>query len=186
MKKLKHPKVKTKEIRFLTVAEINSLIEVISSDNDRDLILMYIHTGARAVEILKNHFTWDNVDFESKSISLLGKGNKYRSVPMNRITYEILYRRKNIELHKIPFNYTYDMVYKRVVKYYSSANIHNACIHTLRKTFGSLMVQNDVSIYTVSKLMGHSNVLVTERHYAKLNDKSLRDGVKELSKLGIR
>ena len=77
------------------------------------------------------------------------------------------------------------MVYKRIKKYYSTADIHDACIHTLRKTFGSLMVQSGVNIFTVSKLMGHSSVLVSERHYLKLDDKNLRGGVNELSKLGI-
>lgn len=40
--------------------------------------------------------------------------------------------------------------------------------HVLRHTFGSRLVQKGVSIFKVSKWMGHSSVLVTERHYAHL------------------
>ncbi len=38
----------------------------------------------------------------------------------------------------------------------------------LRHTFGSVLVQHGVSIFKVSKWMGHSSVTVTERHYAGL------------------
>lgn len=186
MKKLKHPKVKEKPIRFLSIDEINKLLSVIDNADYRDLVLMYIHTGARCIEILKSNFNWDNVNFENKTINLLGKGSKYRSIPMNEITYEILYRRKFAEFKKDPFDFTYDMVYKKIKRYYKEAGIKDANIHVLRKTFGSLLVQNGVNIYTVSKLMGHSSVLVSERHYAKLLDKNLRDGIDELNKLSIK
>ena len=185
MKRLKSPKVKDKPIRFLTIREINKLLEVIDDDNYSDLVLMYIHTGARRLEILKDIFTWENVDFDDRSISLLGKGNKIRSVPMIDITYEILYRRKNIENRPFPFDLDYEAIFPRIKRYYRKANIQNANIHTLRKTFGSLLIQQEVNIFTVSKLMGHSNVLVTEKHYAGILDKNLRAGINELSKLSI-
>jgi len=185
MKGLKPPKIKEKPIRFLTIREINNLLEVIDDENYRDLILMYIHTGARRLEILKNNFTWENVDFDDRSISLLGKGNKIRSIPMIDITYDILYRRKYIENHPIPFDLDYEAIFPRIKKYYKKANIQDANIHTLRKTFGSLLVQQEVNIYTVSKLMGHANVLVTEKHYAGILDKNLREGMGALSKLAI-
>ena len=185
MKRLKPPKVKEKPIRFLTIREINRLIEVIDDRNYRDLVLMYIYTGARRLEILKDSFTWDNVDFDDRSISLRGKGNKIRSLPMIDITYEILYRRKNIENRPYPFDLDYDAIFPRIKKYYKKANIKDANIHTLRKTFGSLLVQQEVNIFTVSKLMGHANVLVTEKHYAGILDRNLRDGINELSKLSI-
>ncbi|MBO9153002.1 site-specific integrase [Chitinophaga sp. GCM10012297] len=44
-----------------------------------------------------------------------------------------------------------------------------------RKTFGSLLLYHNVPMKVVSELMGHSTVLVTERHYAQV----------ELKKLGL-
>lgn len=38
----------------------------------------------------------------------------------------------------------------------------------LRYTFGSLLAQQGVSLFKISKWMGHSSVLVTQRHYAHL------------------
>ena len=186
MKGLKSPKVKDKPIRFLSITEINNLIDVIDDNNYRDLILMYINTGARRLEILKNNFTWDDIDFENRSITLHGKGNKVRTIPLVDIAYEILNRRKNIENRQYPFDLDYDAIFPRIKKYYKKANIKDANIHTLRKTFGSLLVQQEVNIFTVSKLMGHSNVLVTEKHYAGLSDKTLREAIIELDNLPIR
>ena len=51
--------------------------------------------------------------------------------------------------------------------------------HTLRHTFGSQLVINGVSIYTVQKLMNHKDLSTTMR-YAKLNDKVKKDGVNRL------
>ena len=47
--------------------------------------------------------------------------------------------------------------------------------HTLRKTCGSLLVQNGVDIYRVSKWLGHSSVSVTEQHYIDLLKKDYED-----------
>lgn len=185
MKGLKNPKVKDKPIRFLTVDEINRLLKVIENPDDRDLIMMYIHTGARCLELEKQEFTWDNVNFQERKITLHGKGDKYRTLPMNDIVYEILFRRKTIEKKDVPFSFSYDPLYKRIKKYYKLSGIESANVHTLRKTFGSLLVQQNVNIYIVSKLMGHSSVLVTEKHYASLLDENLRNGVQELSKLNF-
>jgi site-specific recombinase XerD len=69
-----------------------------------------------------------------------------------------------------------------VKKYYKTANIENANIHTLRRTFGSIMVQQGVDIFTVSKLLGHSSVTVSEKHYADLLPSNLKAGVKVLEK----
>ena len=48
--------------------------------------------------------------------------------------------------------------------------LNRVVVHTLRHTFGSQLVINGVDIYTVQKLMNHSNISKTMR-YAKLNDK---------------
>ncbi|RKY56602.1 MAG: site-specific integrase, partial [Candidatus Neomarinimicrobiota bacterium] len=53
-------------------------------------------------------------------------------------------------------------------------------IHVLRKTFGSTLCQKKLDIFTISKLLGHSSVRVTESHYADLLDKNLREGVELL------
>lgn len=54
-------------------------------------------------------------------------------------------------------------------------------IHTLRATFACHLIAKGVNIYTVSKLLGHSSVKVTERHYLALDPAHLRDAVNHLN-----
>ena len=56
-------------------------------------------------------------------------------------------------------------------------------VKDLRSTYGSRLVQNGAPIFTVSKLLGHSSVTVTEKHYAGLSDEGKREAVNSLSKM---
>ena len=177
---VKGPRQKDKKIRFLTTAEIKNLLAVVDDPGYRDLILMYLNTGARREEILPSKFTWSNVDFKQHEIKLTGKRNKTRYVPMNELVFQLLRRRRFIEKQEFPFDFNYEYLFKKIAKYYIAAGIKNANVHTLRKTFGSLMVQAGENILAVSKLLGHSSVRVTEKHYADLLGSNLVTAVKSL------
>ncbi|MBN1184321.1 MAG: integrase catalytic domain-containing protein, partial [Bacteroidales bacterium] len=48
--------------------------------------------------------------------------------------------------------------------------------HVGRKTYGTILLNKDVPIETVSNLLGHSNIRTTQKHYAKvLHMKIARD-----------
>ena len=78
---------------------------------------------------------------------------------------------------------TYTYTLKKIKKYYAKAKIKDANIHTFRRIFGSLLVQKGVSIFIVSKLLGHSSVTVTEKHYTDFVDESLRNGIEVLKSI---
>ena len=50
-----------------------------------------------------------------------------------------------------------------------------------RKTFGSILLFNNVPIKVVSELMGHSNSIITEKHYAKLDTRKLGEAMNSLN-----
>lgn len=47
--------------------------------------------------------------------------------------------------------------------------------HNLRSSFASWLVAEGVSLYAVSKLLGHSSVTLTQRHYAHLAPETLHE-----------
>ena len=47
--------------------------------------------------------------------------------------------------------------------------------HTLRRTFGSYLVNKGLRLEVVSRLLGHSSTVVTERAYAELLGSTIRD-----------
>jgi site-specific recombinase XerD len=174
------------KVRFLRIDEINKLIKVIHLEDDNDfadLIIAYINTGARRAELLSPNFTWDNVDMDGKKIQLLGKGNLKRYVPINDTLFKIF---KSLLKRKadIPFFFKPDYVTHTIQKYYRKAGIKGANLHSLRKTFGSLLLQNRAAdLYTVSRLLGHSSLKTTEKYYVDLLDENYRDSVGSLDSI---
>ncbi|UCH64076.1 MAG: tyrosine-type recombinase/integrase [Fidelibacterota bacterium] len=54
----------------------------------------------------------------------------------------------------------------------NAGGIKGADLHSLRKTFGSTLLQNEkTDLYRVSKLLGHASVKTTERYYVDLLDR---------------
>jgi integrase/recombinase XerC len=47
--------------------------------------------------------------------------------------------------------------------------------HTLRRTFGSHLLNKGVRLEVVSKLLGHASTAITERAYARLEDATIRE-----------
>lgn len=168
------------KVRFLRINEITKLIDVIQNEGAfdfADLVLAYINTGARRSELLSPNFTWGNVDMDGEKIQLLGKGNLKRYVPindtLNKIFKSLLKRKADI-----PFDFKPDYVTHTIQKYYRKAGIKSANLHSLRKTFGSLLLQNRAAdLYTVSRLLGHSSLKTTEKYYVDLLDENYRDSV---------
>lgn len=59
----------------------------------------------------------------------------------------------------------------------------NISVHSLRHTFASFLVSNDVNIFTVSKLLGHSSIRTTETVYAEMLEKSNANAVNIFSNI---
>lgn len=54
--------------------------------------------------------------------------------------------------------------------------------HTARKTFGMLLLNDGVRIETVSLLLGHSSIAVTQKHYARILSRTV---VRDLERAGL-
>ena len=53
-------------------------------------------------------------------------------------------------------------------------NLSEVTPHTLRRTFGSDLLNRGLRLEVVSKLLGHASTVVTERAYAELLDDTMR------------
>jgi integrase len=56
----------------------------------------------------------------------------------------------------------------------SGENLSEISPHTLRRTFGSDLINRGMPIEGISKLLGHASVAVTQQHYAELLDATVR------------
>ena len=61
------------------------------------------------------------------------------------------------------------------------AKLENVSIQTLRETFGCHLIDKGVPIETISKLLGHSSIRVTETHYATVLTKRKISDIQKLN-----
>lgn len=175
--------VQLKPLRFLSNYETDILFQSINKATDidaRDLLTLYLHTGARLSELLPPKLTWNNVDLNRESIILVGKRGRRRTLPLNSKQIVILTSRRHDE-H--PFNFTPSQVSRKIKFYLKSVNIHDASVHTLRKTCGARLIELGVDIFRVSKWLGHSTVLVTEQHYVDILPSDYKDISQKLNEI---
>jgi len=183
---VKFPKAGIIKVRFLRKSEIDRLKEAIIKEGNTDfldLVVSYLGTGTRRIELLYPQLTWDDVDFEERKIIINGKGKRKRYIPMNKQVFDIFNRRFNNEAEH-PFTFKPDFVSHKIAYYYKLADIKGANLHSLRKTFGSLLLQNRIAdLFLVSKLLGHSSVSTTEKYYVDFLDENYRSSVNGLDDL---
>lgn len=136
----------------------------------------FIYTGIRKSELLNLKFA--DVDIENLSIFIRqGKGNKDRIIPINYRLAEAL--TKYLEVRKKAYktcpefftSYTMDMGFsdsglKRIVNKIKEVSGIKFSVHKLRHTFATLMLEGGCDIYSLSRLMGHSDIKTTTIYLA--------------------
>jgi site-specific recombinase XerD len=160
--------------RYLTKEEAERLIAV-SPLYLRDIIIFALGTGVRKSEMF--NLKWDDVVineiFKYGEITVIGKGNKRRTIRMNKTVYNLLVRKSKEKnsLYVFPSMKT-DKNLTHVKRSFASAlkkaGIENFRFHDLRHTAASWMVQGGADLYSVQKILGHSSIRTTQR-YAHLS-----------------
>jgi len=192
-KDIELPKVEKRLPPKLTKQDALKLLEVVYNYpydykflrfRNHAIFAMFLFAGLRKNELL--HLRCMDVDIENLSIFVrLGKGNKDRVVPMSYTLAQTLKRyaldRKRLNKTCSEFftslnrnsGYT-DSGLKRLVIQMCKASRLKFTIHKLRHTFATLMLEGGVDIYSLSKMMGHSDIKTTTI-YLSASAELLRD-----------
>ena len=155
----------------------------------KDVIVFALNTGVRQGGVI--HLKWSDVDFFRRTATVRKKSRmsqgKY-TIPLNQTVIELLKAKgKVVSMSGYVFTQHGEQLTKREVQRQfvtavGRAKISSFRFHDLRHTFATRLAQAGVDIYTISKLLGHSSVKMTER-YAHHCPESLRYGVEVLHKL---
>ena len=178
---IKPPKFDNKVTNPLDAEGIESLMIALDSwKNERATLVIEfaLYSGKRKSEILK--LTWDNVDFQNKTITLIPsntKSKKLQNLPLNNKSLEVLHRCHEIRISDYVFPCStgkyfsgFSCIWKRIRK---KAGL-NIRFHDLRHTYASYLASSGkVDIYTLKELLGHSSIEMTQR-YAHLINGALR------------
>jgi len=195
--KIKLPKIQTKEPIFITYNQLQHILDNTKREIFKDIFQFAFYTGLRAGEIL--NLTWGSVDLEKNLIIIgstyfLTKSKKNRVLPLSDPARNLLLKRNpNKEFSKYVFHkengfpFTVSYISKQFKKSVRKAKVSDEVhFHTLRSSFGSYLLQKGISINAISKLLGHSSIAVTERHYTSLSLDNLIEAMKSFEVLNIK
>jgi len=150
-------------VRTYTADELKLMFTEINDRSFNAFVRFTYYTGARSGEIRR--LSRENV--LNKALVVKGKTGR-RMVKLNTQAREVL---DTNELWEYTANYV-QLTWSRNRK---RLGLHNARFHDLRRTFGYNLIKQGRPIYEVSKLLGHSSVITTERHYAPLLTTEIED-----------
>jgi len=150
---------------------------------DIAILEMLFATGMRVAELA--HLTCKDVDLESGSVLIFGKGRKERSLPLcnSKVLKSLTYYLQTVQesrrtdrffLGRDGMGITEQTVRILVEKHTKKAGLSKKITpHTFRHTVATLLLENGVGIRNIQKILGHSSITTTEI-YAKVNPEAQR------------
>lgn len=174
-------KIDRTDPRFFTIEELRMIFSV-CDEFQRHAFNFLLKTGLRTMEALSlppervkatgikiaPYAGWKPKSFKSNRIVPYGTsakehidyftakngGKRFLLTGDAVVREDYLYKRFNGIKRRVKKKYNYDLT--------------GTHVHTFRKTYGSILVQQGAKMLAVSNLMGHESILTTERLYAGL------------------
>lgn len=160
--------------------EVDELLEApdISKDNgmrDRAMLEIMYATGLRVSELLSLRFR--NLNMQNGLITVYGKGNKQRSVPVSSFALEFLRKYIDGPRKRVKGSKDTDIIFlnrdgkalsrtyffMQVKRYAEEKGIDSSVSpHTLRHCFATHLLENGASLRVVQEMLGHSNIATTQ------------------------
>ena len=185
------PKLKKRVPKFLTLEESIRLLKSIDGkfrERDIAIFVLFLNCGLRLSELVGINIS--NINFEKRTLRIIGKGNKERIVFLNNICIEAI----NSYLVVRPTDVEYSdkdalfissknrrisnrMVEILAKKYFKAADIDATRYspHKLRHTAATIMYkEGNVDIKTLQEILGHVSISTTQI-YTHINSQDMKD-----------
>jgi integrase len=155
------------DLPFRPPYEMRSKEEKRKRQDNYDLVVILLDTGARYGEIA--NIEWNRINLEERVINLWRPKVKNESIIyMTSRVHEILTRRATDSVSGFVFTNSKGEARGHATKgirtAISKAGLDDFTVHDLRHTAASRLIQNGMSLYEVSKILGHTDVQTTQRY----------------------
>ncbi len=175
---------------FLKKTELPRLLEALEQEPNlyvRSAILLFLLTGMRKSELLSARWEW--IDWDRRELRLPDtKGGRPHVVPLVDAAVEIL--RGLPRLAENPYIFpsltrpgcrlwNLDAPWRRIR---AAAGLDHVHIHDLRRSVGSWMAADGVSLYVIGKVLNHANINTT-RIYSRLTEDPARAALDQSAKV---
>lgn len=177
--------------RHLDDHEEQALVAAVTrggSLRDRVLVILLLHTGLRAREICQLRRDQFKLGKRSGTLTIAGKRNKYREVPLNatarKVLSEYLPTLSTKTAFLFPSKKTREALSERALgyiikKYAHGAKLADVSPHDLRHRFGYRMAES-VPLHRLAQIMGHDS-LDTTKIYIQGTKQDLQQAVETIA-----
>ena len=198
--KIRSPKIGRGLPNFLTITEVEALYKEAKKDKNISIkrvgVMMNImySCGLRVSELIS--LPINAINYELKQIVVLGKGSKERVVPISKdaiddvleyTNYRHHFIKKNTEnkwlfpsLNAVSGHITRGAFFRnlKLLALKVGINPNKVYPHVLRHSFATRLVDNDVDLRSIQKMLGHENIVTTEV-YTHITTQKLVQEVKQ-------
>jgi len=188
------PKVHNKLPEVLDVDTIVRLVNIpLESEiaiRDKAIIELFYSSGLRLSEL--SNLVWHNLDFEQALITVLGKGNKQRVIPVGRHAISVLKLWQPVastwDIEQLGFVFISkrstqlkQRSIQQRIKYWAQRQglWERVYPHLLRHSFASHVLESSEDLRAVQEMLGHADISTTQiythlnfQHLAKVYDKA--------------
>lgn len=178
----------------LDADSINQLLEIPCDTplaiRDKAIMELFYSSGLRLSELAS--LQWEQLDLGSGMVTVTGKGNRTRMVPVGRVASEALLQWREVRGEFASFEQPNVFVSQRGnpiatrtiqarIRYWAKRQgiPQNIYPHLLRHSFASHMLESSGDLRAVQELLGHADISTTQiythldfQHLAKVYDKA--------------
>lgn len=166
LRKIPRPKPQIIAIQPFTELEIKAMFGSLGKNEDRNraILLLLLDTGIRASELV--NLKRDNIDLQSRTIKVLGKGNKERIIPFSTRTATAIFKVLAQTDTEYPFGLNRCRLTHLLQEIGKRAGVQKVHAHRFRHTFAVYYLRNGGDIFSLQAILGHSSMEMVKRYLA--------------------
>ena len=196
---LETPKLGKRIPKYLSLDDSKKLLAVADSDDDRNkerdyaILTLFLNCGIRLSELVGINIK--DIDFSENKLNVIGKGNKERTIYLNKAclnalnTYLSIRPKTGIKKGSedaLFLSERLERISNRTVQYAVKQELRKAgldttkySVHKLRHTAATLMYKyGNVDIRALQELLGHESISTTEI-YTHVDNEQIRNAVED-------
>lgn len=190
--RLRYPKEQDREPITFSNEEILRLYNAIETDREWIAFHLMAYAGFRRAEVCR--LRWEDVEFQQQHLTVLGKGNRIRKVPLHpRLAHALAPHRKD-EGFVLPTkkvltdeclgDRSAECIHPNTLAatnrdWYARAGVDKGN-HSFRRTMNSVLRENGVRTEDRERIMGWVPRDIQGRHYTRFLDSTLHDAIRKL------
>ena len=196
---LKTPKKDKRLPKYLSLDDSKRLLDTASNEDNRNcerdyaITTLFLNCGMRLSELVGINI--NDIDFEDCKLNVIGKGNKERTIYLNKACMKALSSYLNVRPKIVDSDAKHsdkalflserkERISNRTVQHIINKELMEAgldsrkySVHKLRHTAATLMYQyGEVDIRALQELLGHESIATTEI-YTHVNNDQVRSAV---------